>query len=141
MKYLIVILLISAINLTASIESVEQKIYASVLKALYGNDKRVAVWTDDQEKRVVLYHINNVKVVKDPQKADILFVYHNMDINSKKPIFVGSYRLLKHYKDQAIGGFYWQKGRPNLLFLGPNLQKLGMHVDKTLKQYIDEGLE
>jgi len=140
MKYLISLLVIVAINLSASIVSVEQKIYASVLKALYGKDKTVLVWTDDQEKRLVFYHIANVKIVKDPQNADILFVYHNMDINTDKPIFVGSYRLLKHYKDKAIGGFYWQKGRPNLLFLGPNLQKLGMHVDKTLKQYIDEGL-
>jgi len=140
MKYLIAILLITAINLTASIESVEQKIYASVLKALYGEDKKVTVWTDDQEKRVVFYHIHNVNIVKDPQKADILFVYHNMDINSDKPIFVGSYRLLKYYQNKAIGGFYWQKGRPNLLFLRSNLKKFGMHVDKTLQQYIAEGL-
>jgi len=139
-KLLLVLFLMININLMASNHYVtaEEKIYTSVLQALYGN-KNLKIWCDDKMKSDIFSHIAHVSLTKNPQNADILFVFHSFDIVSKKPKFVGSYALLKHYRSEAIGGFYWQKGRPNLLFLRANLSKAHLMLSKALQKYIEDS--
>lgn len=126
-------------NLIASNISAEEKIYTSILKALFPNNGKVIVWTDDNTKDAIFSHIKNSYVTQKREKANILFIFHTLNIDSKKPKFVGSYPLLKHYKKDAIGGFYWQKGRPNLIFLQENLKRKGLHVNGTLKHYVEDS--
>ncbi len=138
MKYIVFFLLLS-FNLSASTISAEEKIYASVLHALFPAKENIVVWSDDPKKEQIFSSISHVIVTDTKERADILFLFHTFHIKSKKPKFVGSYVLLKHYKDDAIGGFYWQKGRPNLLFLRKNLLKQGLRVENSLQKYVEDS--
>jgi len=139
-KLLLILLLLLNVTVMASAKglSAEQKIYASVLGALYG-ESRVKLWCDDEKKAEMLSLLNNIALTKDKSDADILFVFHSLDLESDKPKFVGSYALLKHYKNDVIGGFYWQKGRPNLLFLRSNLKKQHLEVGAALEKFVEDS--
>jgi len=56
------------------------------------------------------------------------------------PIFVEKYYLLKKFPDKIIGGFFWRKGRPNIIFFRQNLYKFGLHPTKELEPYIEDKL-
>jgi len=120
--------------------SAEQKIYRSIFHGLFPNKSVVKVWVDDKDKAKRLQGMRDVRIVTSQKEADMLLLAKNFNIRSNKIIFVSSYPLLKRYKDVAIGGFYWKKGRPNLLFLRKNLQKRGIELPQPLQKYIDDEL-
>jgi len=142
MKFFLILFFnfIYAITLSANTLQVETKIYKMILADLFPDKHTIAVWADDAEHKHILEATKMVKLVEDPKEAELLFVSHNADMQIHKPKFVSSYRLLKHYKQDAIGGFYWQKGRPNLIFLDKNLKKYGLGVSSKLLPYIDDSL-
>jgi len=45
-----------------------------------------------------------------------------------------------YYKKDIVGGFYWQKGRPNILFLKDNIDKYNIKLPSSMKQYIESEL-
>jgi len=137
----IFILLSFSIILFADSFSVEKKIYAHIINALYPQRAAVIkVWTDDTAKLRVLQSIPRLKIVKKPQEADFLLVHKEKELQSKGLIFTTDYHTLESYKDRAIGGFYWQKGRPNILFLRQNLKKHHIKLPEDMQEYIEESL-
>lgn len=129
------------VNLVASTLQIEQKIYTVVLKALFPSQSKITIWTDNKKKKKVFQNLPlKIKITDEKQKADILIVYYTSNLKTKKLIFAGTYRILKIYKNQAIGGFYWQKGRPNLIFIRKNLLQYKLILPKELHEYEEESL-
>ena len=140
MKRLIVLLLFPLV-VFASAMNFEQKIYAAILQDIFPHQSTIAVWSDDKEIRNLLQTIVHVRVVASPKDANFLIIKYDKEIKGVKGyIFAASYRILKYYKDEAIGGFFWQKGRPNVIFLAPNLKKKSLQLPKDLEQYIENEL-
>jgi len=122
-------------NLNASSINIEQKIYTLVLNGLFSNNDVINIWCDTKSKNKLIKNINRVKIVENKNDADILFVFNSYDIKTKKMIFVGKYRLLDQYPNNAVGGFYWQKGRPNLILIHDNVNKFNIKLIDELKEY------
>jgi len=140
LKTVFLILFLGFTLLFGQNNSVEKKIYTHILYSIYPHKAGIKVWSDDKHKQNLLLSIPKVQFVTDPQKADFLIIQHNKNIQPKGVIFVTDYHLLQHYKNQAIGGFYWQKGRPNILFLRKNLQKHHIKLPKDMQEYIEDTL-
>ena len=138
-KYLLAFILLPLL-LQASQLSYEAKIYRLTASVLFPNKKIIYVWTDSDKNSKVLRQIPTVKQVEEIEKADILFVTHRTDISSKTMKFVTSYKLLKRYKASAIGGFYWKKGRPNILFLDSSVKKYNVKLPESMHKYIEYKL-
>ena len=120
---------------------VEEQIYALIIDAVFPQKHLVKVWVDDAKKREVFEHIRRVVLVRDAKEADMLFLYHEHKALQKCDdciVFVGSYPLLLKTQKEAIGGFFWQKGRPNIIFLRKNLQARGIHLPKDFSKYIED---
>ena len=121
MKKIIIILLL-ILNLTASSLEIEQKIFTAVLSSIFPNKSKINIWSDNKLNRKILNGLPlDIRIVENKEDADLLLINHTYGIKTNKMIFVGKYSLLKEYKKHAIGGFYWQKGRPNLIFIHKNL--------------------
>lgn len=119
-------------------QDIEQEIYDKIFLSIFKNKEVVKIWIDDKSD------FNNLKnskfvFVENPKQADILILNHYEDIDVNKPIFVRKYYLLKKYKNRAVGGFYWQKGRPNVIFLKQNLLRYDIHLPKSLSSFIEEN--
>lgn len=137
MKKFVLIIVLSVCSF-ASVQHVEQEIYDKIFSSIFAGKKVVKIWIDDEND---FYNLKSKRFVfvKKPEQADILIVNHSKDIVSNKPIFVRKYYLLKKYKNRAIGGFYWQKGRPNIIFLKSNLLKYNIHLPNDLNLYIEKN--
>ena len=138
-KIIFLLLTLSGLLFSANFNT-ERRIYQHILHALYPNEKSIEVWSDDQKKRDMLQSIPNVKLVQRPEQADFVLLHQKKNITTKGVIFVTDYHLLKYYDKDAIGGFYWQKGRPNILFLRPNLQKHNISLPEDMQEYVEDTL-
>ncbi len=51
-----------------------------------------------------------------------------------KPLFTTKYRTyLKH--ENIIGAFFWQKGRPNIVFRKSSIEKNNIHLESSFSKY------
>ena len=140
MKKLLLFLLFS-ITLFASRSDTERKIYDTLIHAILPKEKVIYVWSDSKELTRELKKIKNIVLVPKLKEAKIAIVKKTeIPTQCSCLLFVTSYKQLKRYKDKAIGGFFWQKGRPNILFLKKNLQKEGVSLPKSMQQFIEEEL-
>ncbi len=136
----IVILCSLAIVLLASDMQYELKIYKTLLNNVFPKKQTIKVWSDCPEKKKMFSHLQNIKIVKNMDNADILIVQKQKNLPENKIIFATNYLILKNYKKEAIGGFYWKKGRPNILFLKSNLSRHHINLPASFNDFIEDRL-
>ena len=126
--------------LFASNMQYEQKIYATLLDNIFAGKLIVKVWTDDLQKERMFLKLSNVQIVKNAENADILIVEREKNLPEGKLIFATNYLILKDYEKEAIGGFYWKKGRPNIIFLRANLSQHQLKLPRSFDSFIEDRL-
>jgi hypothetical protein len=137
-KFLLLVLLIPF--LYGSDLKIEEKIYDLILHTLLPQHKTIKVWCEDSSKEQIFKEIKGVKCIDTPQKADFLLLSRSRMIDAKGLKFVTSYKLLEEDQKSAVGGFFWQKGRPNILFLRSNLEKHHIVLPSSMQEYIEDEL-
>jgi len=81
----------------------------------------------------------NLKIVTECKDADIIILSTTRDIPkecNKKLLFGSRYSHLKN--PNVIGAFFWQKGRPNILFYQKRLNTHHIKLDSSFNRYIEE---
>ncbi len=136
----VVLLLLIPFLLLASDMQYELKIYSTLLHNFFPTKQIIKVWSDDAKKDKMLSSLPIVKIVKNTKDADILIVEKDKKLPKKKLIFATNYLIFKYYEKNAIGGFYWKKGRPNILFLRNNLSKNHLKLSSKFNEFIEDGL-
>ena len=140
MKKLFLTIVLSVL-LSASQTQTEQKIYETILRTILPHEKPIRLWSDSDSLVSELKALGDVVPIKEIDKADIAIVTkEDVPHDCHCLLFVTSYRLLKKYKDKAIGGFFWQKGRPNIIFLKKNLHVARMKLPKSMQQFVEDEL-
>jgi hypothetical protein len=125
-------------TLAASTVDLEKKIYGRIFRELFPNLQTIQIYTDDDRKWPLFKQLpQRIVRVPSPENADILMLFHEENLPYEKPVFIGKYYLLHHYKNRAIGGFYWKKGRPHILFFAPNLAKFGFKPTPAMHEYLE----
>jgi hypothetical protein len=117
------------------ITSTEIKIVEFVLLAI---DRDIKVYADESRK-IELLKKSRLKRVDNCSKASIVYASSLPPQCRDKPLFTDSYRTFRD-SSNAIGAFYWRKGRPNILFLKPRLSKFNLKVSKKLRKYLLDEL-
>ncbi|WP_456489235.1 hypothetical protein [Caminibacter pacificus] len=79
-------------------------------------------------------HSKVLKVVKSCKKADVII--GDMDKNCTKPRFLLDYYEFKKDKN-AIGAFYWRKGRPQLRLRKNELKKYHLYISKEFEDFLE----
>ncbi len=129
------------LSLLASAIDKERNIYRAILNAIFPEKKVIYVWLDNPKRKDVFKKISRVEIVDNRDKADILILYNTFDVpDDNKIIFADGYLVFEHFKDRLVGGFYWQKGRPNLVFLKKNLKDHNITLPESLKDYIEDDM-
>ena len=127
--------------LFASEAQTERKIYDAIIHALFLDQERtIHLWSDSDRLRDELQKLRDIKIVEDIDQADMAIITNKLPKECKCLLFVTSNRRLKEYKNKAVGGFFWQKGRPNILFLKANLHKLNIKLPESMKQFVEDEL-
>ncbi len=113
-------------------------IYKSILHGLFPSKKIIRIYIDDADKKEIIQETGlPVELIANPDQADLLMLFNTVEIGVDKPVFAGTYRILKAYPTRAIGGFYWKKGRPTLIFYRHILDRHRLLLPDSLKKYME----
>jgi len=127
------ILIIISISITFLFSSqIEAKLYDKLFTTLFVK-KIVKVYTENPEIKKLKF--KNIIFVDDCNKADV--VIGKINKNCSKPIFVLSFKDYRNMKN-AVGAFYWRKGRPQLRLRFPVIKKYHLFLSNDFKDFIDE---
>jgi hypothetical protein len=139
-QYLLIVLFNSMLYAEVSKSSVEVQIIEKIATSMFPNQKATA-WGETVELKNTLQQSKKIDSVEDFNNARIIFVSKKIpeNISSNTIIITTNYSLL--IKDQRVlGAFFWQKGRPNLLFLRGRMQKANVTLGHEFEKYIEDDL-
>ncbi len=117
---------------------IEKKIMIKIAHAVVPDKRVIKICLQDTKFPVSIYK-ENFTIVQDCKMADLIILGNNNNqnySNKDKPIIVLDYNLLKRYPE-AIGAFYWQKGRPNIVMIAPRIKKIGIKLPFEFKRYVE----
>ena len=80
-----------------------------------------------------------LKLTTNCQEADVVLLstLKNIPKSCQNKIWFGTkYSHLKNEK--VIGSFFWQKGRPNILFYKSRLKNNAINLDASFDKYIEQ---
>ncbi|HEX5329900.1 hypothetical protein [Sulfuricurvum sp.] len=104
------------------------------------NKERVKIY-DPTYGRSYDSYLSQSDTVHECSDADIAIVSSINQIQGCKNqiILVTKYSLLNELSE-AIGAFYWQKGRPNLVFIRSRLAEKKVRLNNEYAKHIDERI-
>ena len=80
----------------------------------------------------------SLNIVTECNKADLIILSTTRNIPKgclEKILFGTRYSHLKN--SNVVGAFFWQKGRPNILFYKKRLEKNNLKLDSSFNRYIE----
>ena len=112
--------------------SYEIKLYETIFTKLF-NKPVIYLFVDKNKEEFKNSKV--LKIVNNCKEADIILLYKLEDLQCKnKPIFVTNY--IDFISSNAIGAFYWRKGRPQLILNKKSIDSYNLHLDKSLLKYV-----
>ena len=133
-KIILTLLIITTIN--ASDIKLESSIFNKLVSAVTKKTDAKVYFHKNIES--LNKYPGELKVVTDCTKADMVILSTNKDIPATckgKILFGTRYSHLKN--KEVIGAFFWQKGRPNILFYEKRLKKNNIKLDSSFDKYIE----
>ncbi len=120
-------------------QNIEEQIYTTIIHGLFPNKDRIVVYIDSADDFPKLRDHSFI-LTPIPKTADLILASKEKTIlaNPHKIIFVNSFYLLQKYRDRVVGGFFWQKGRPNIIFLEQRIKALHIKLPNDLREFVDE---
>ena len=135
MKILLILLIIT--TLYASDDKKASGIFNLIVKEITKKDYASVYLHRDIES--IKKYPGNLKIVTECKDANIIILSTTRDIPkecNKKLLFGSRYSHLKN--PNVIGSFFWQKGRPNILFYNKRLKEHNIKLDSSFNRYIED---
>ena len=104
------------------------------------NSAPMTVCSDDDKIMKGFHSSKHFRVTDDCKDANLIILNDKSDLpkNYKhKHIFVLNYNLLNEIPE-SFGAFFWKKGRPNIVFIKPRLEKDALKLSANLKPYVED---
>ena len=136
MRILLFILFIGINVLFANDIELESAIFNKVLTAVTAKERpKVYIY---QHNDALEKYPGKLQLVKDCKDADIVLVSTLKNLPKEcagKILFGTRYSHLQN--PQVVGAFFWQKGRPNILFYKYRLEEKDIKLDKSFEKYVE----
>ncbi|WP_152184767.1 hypothetical protein [Sulfurimonas indica] len=92
-----------------------------------------------KENKALEQFPGKLKIVNSCKEADIVIIttLKNLPEACKEKILFGT--RYSHLRDnRVVGAFFWQKGRPNILFYKRRLERYNIKLDASFDKYIEK---
>lgn len=140
MKYVIILFILSFSQLfSISSEKVEAKIIMSMLNSITSHTN-LLIYTDSKKIKKTLLR-DEITFINDCNSADIAILESDEIVTKCKntTIITLKYDLLKIYLN-SVGSFFWQKGRPNIVFIESRLRDKNITIDSDFHDFVEENI-
>lgn len=115
------------------------KLYKHILHSIF-KDLPIVIFADKDSEQI-LKKSHDFRLQKRCNKSTDILVgsnFRNLPKECKnKPLFVTTHREYMSSKN-AIGAFYWTKGRPQIHFRKDLFKKYHLELPEDFQRYIDE---
>ena len=126
-------------SLLASDIQWESLILEKILTSMSGKNKVLIYTKSPKIKKIVEYLIDaQVSVTNNCKKADFTLLAEDEKEECDKPAIVFNYRVYLHDKN-AVGVFFWQKGRPTIRFSLKRLEYFNLQVRGELFKFVSSN--
>ena len=122
---------------SSDIGRLQAQILSTIAHALVDKNS-LNVCLDDKDLESSKKYAKSLKFVSC-SKADIVFTSKAKDVDTKCKtglVFATSYYLYRH-SPMVVGAFFWQKGRPSIIFRKKQLKKLGIKLPGEFSKYVE----
>ena len=119
--------------------SIEKKILTKISHVLVPEKKVISIWYFGSKIPLALSKNSFFNIVDDYKKADLIIIDEigwKVKLDLHIPIVVLDYSFLKEYPT-AVGAYFWQKGRPNIVLITPRIDKIGIKLPKEFERYAE----
>jgi len=136
LKKIILTPFLIATALYSSTTSSEIKIINKISLALT-NKSLVFVHTDNKESLDIIFKSKKLRYASTCEKANLILTDNkNFDeCKDKRLVFATNYLSFKSLQD-AVGAFFYQKGRPNIVFRKEILEKHNISLPEEFDKFI-----
>ncbi len=106
-------------------------------KILHGIAKNgiTKVYTEDKNLKKLIENLGEIGLVDNCNDATYVLASLPKNKKCKKPEIVFDYHNYKVNKN-AIGAFFWQKGRPTILFSQKRLKKFNIKIRGEVAKFV-----
>lgn len=141
MRKLFILFLIFVSLLNASEKEYAAKIIKNLVEVI--DKPKTSVWIDqDGSELIGSAGLKQLSIVETCKQAKVLILSNGKGIPKScidKPILVLDYELLVKHSN-AVSAFFWQKGRPNIVFIKKRLEKYSISLPSTYDKYVEEQI-
>jgi len=126
-------------NLVASDIKWESLILEKMLTSMSSTNK-VLIYTKSPKMKKIVEHLTDgkVRVTNNCKKADFALLTEDEKEACDKPEIVFNYRGYLHNQN-AVGVFFWQKGRPTIRFSSKRLKYFDLQVRGELSKFVSSN--
>jgi len=112
------------------------KIFNKIFTAIFPSQV-VRVYTPSSEYYEVIQKAKKLTLVHTSNSADISLITSLKELYSREHqlIFTTEISVLRSSQN-SIGAFYWEYGRPKIIFIKPRLDKHNIKLPKNFHKYI-----
>lgn len=134
MKKLLLLLLLFSYSFSDEL-SIEKSIYESIFTSL-SKSENISVYSDSSIESLAL-ETDKFSIVDNCKDATIVVMTKSeLALECQdKIVFATRYRHLK--QAYVVGAFFWQKGRPNIVFLQERIDEKGIVLSPSLEQFVE----
>jgi hypothetical protein len=132
----LLLLVIAGIHLAASDIELATKIYKTIAVALTSRTTPVFYIHGDIRE---LRDNRQIRRTDRCREADIVIISTLNGLPAEcleKPVFASRYRIFRQH-EEIVGAFFWQKGRPNIIFSAERLQQRNIRLGSEFESYIE----
>ena len=120
--------------------NMETQIIEKIAASLF-TGQRITAWGETSDQKYVLGQSTKINAVENINDAKLIVVAKKVPQNfSKNAVIITTEYALLEKDERIIGAFFWQKGRPNLLFLRGRMQKANVALGHEFDKYIEDEL-
>jgi len=133
---ILLVSILAAVNLFASESEWEGAILKKMLESM-SKSAVISVYTKDKTLQKEFQNSYAFHMVQDCKKSDFVLVRKSEDLNQtcNKPTIVFDYYTYLQTPN-AVGVFFWQKGRPTIRFSQKRLQSFDLKVHGELLKFV-----
>jgi len=131
-------LLIITLSLFGSEAKWTRLLLEQMITNIHHPSTRTIVYVSDKKIHSFLRHSKKLILTDRCEQADIIIsstLKNDPTCHKDIPAIVLSYRAFKQRND-AIGAFFWQKGRPTIVYYQPRLEHYNLTTDSKVKRYV-----
>lgn len=114
----------------------EIKIHDSIAKSIFSSSPIKTYISSPQLREKILAHSRYLELTAMEDSSYVILSDDAKITNAEAIVFVTNYKLLKKHKN-AIGAFYWKKGRPTIVFIKERLDRYSLELSSSFEKYYE----